>query len=204
MASPINSLEWWNKFFEKQWEDNRGREQTRHFMSELVRYLPSREHRWLSSQTRTVLDWGCALGEGVDVLQAEFPDCEVTGLDFSPVAVEKARAAFPRHRFLHSEDGTIAAEYDVIVTSNCLEHYADPFELAARHIRHARSLYVAMVPFEEPEPIDDTHLRVFTLHSFPESIGVFRKLSVTVFRPLPRYWNAPQAIVCYAGAGYPE
>jgi hypothetical protein len=31
MASSINSLEWWDSYFEAQWEQNHGREQTRHF-----------------------------------------------------------------------------------------------------------------------------------------------------------------------------
>jgi trans-aconitate methyltransferase len=204
MASPINSLDWWNSYFETQWEQNQGREQTRHFMSQLVQYLPSREHRWISSRSRTILDWGCALGDGVDVLQAEFPACDISGLDFSRVAVKKAQAAYPQYRFLLAEDGAIPSDYDVIVTSNCLEHYSDPFELAARHVRHARYLYIAMLPFEEPAPIDETHVQVFTLRSFPDNIGTFRKLSITVFRPLPRYWNAPQAVACYASAGYPN
>ena len=203
MASPVNSLEWWNCYFETQWEQNQGREQTRHFMSQLLQYLPSREHRWISSRTRTILDWGCALGDGVDVLQAEFTSCEISGLDFSRVAVEKAKAAYPQCCFLFADDGTIPSEYDVIVTSNCLEHFSDPFGVATRHTEHARYLYIVMVPFEEPEPIDATHVQRFTKHSFPEEIGIFRKLSLTVFRPLPRYWNAPQAIVCYASAAYP-
>ena len=199
----MNSIEWWNYYFETHWETNQGREQTRHFMSQLLRYLQMGEHRWMSSRSRTILDWGCAFGDGVDVLGAEFGSCEVSGLDFSQVAIEKAKAAYPNGHFLFAEDGAIPSDYDVIVTSNCLEHYSDPFELAARHIEHTRYLYIVMVPFEEPEPIHESHVQRFTFHSFPDEIGPFRKLSLTVFRPLPRYWNAPQAIVCYASADYP-
>ena len=42
----------------------------------------------------------------------------------------------------------------------------------------------------------------FTASSFPDQIGQFRKLSLTVFRPLPRFWDAPQSIVCYASPDY--
>jgi Methyltransferase domain len=202
MAAPINSLEWWDSYFEAQWEHNHGREQTRHFMSELLNYLPAREYQWISSAKRTILDWGCALGEGVDVLHFAFPASEVSGLDFSRTAIDKARAAYPRHRFLWAEDGSIRSDYDVIVTSNCLEHFPDPFAVAARHVEHARYLYLVLVPFEEPVPMAPSHVQRFTAGSFPDQIGHFRKLSLTVFRPLPRFWDAPQSIVCYASPDY--
>ena len=203
MASPINSLEWWNDYFQAQWEQNDGRAQTRHFMAQLVEHLPAREHRWISSAKRTILDWGCALGDGVDILQAAFPSCEVSGLDFSPVALQKATASYPNYSFLLAENGAIPFDYDVIVTSNCLEHYSLPFELAGRHVERARYLYIMMVPFDEPHPVHESHVQRFTIDSFPEQIGDFRKLWLTVFRPSPRYWNAPQAIVGYAGPDYP-
>jgi len=202
MAAPINSRGWWNCYFESQWEDNHGREQTRHFISLLVNYLPSKEHQWISRERRSVLDWGCALGDGVDVLRSAFPCCEISGLDFSQVAVEKARAAYPQYQFLLTDDGVIPSNYDVIVTSNCLEHYPQPFELAARHVEHSRYLYLVMVPFEEPEPKHESHVQRFTINSFPDEIGAFKKLSLTVFRPLPQYWNAPQALVCYGSPEY--
>lgn len=202
MTPPINSLAWWNDYFVTQWETNQGRGQTRHFLNKLVEYLPARDHRWIASRPCSILDWGCALGDGVDVLRSEFPDAEVTGLDFSVTAIEKARAYYPQHRFTLAEDGVIESDYDVIVTSNCLEHYAAPFDIAAEHVRHARFLYIAMVPFEEPEPIHESHVQRFTAHSFPDRIGTFDKRSLTIFRPLARYWNGPQAIVCYASPEY--
>jgi hypothetical protein len=202
MAAPINSLEWWDSYFEAQWEHNHGREQTRHFMTELLNYLSAREYNWIASARRTILDWGCALGEGVDVLQSAFPGSEVSGVDFSRAAIDKARASYPRHRFLWAEDGSIGSEYDVIVTSNCLEHFPNPFGVAARHVEHARYLYLVLVPFEEPEPMAPSHVQRFTAGSFPKQIGQFRKPSLTVFRPLPRFWDAPQSIVCYASRDY--
>ena len=204
MPSQMNSIEWWNDYFASQWEANHGRDQTRHFISKLLENLPAREYRWLSSEPRTILDWGCALGDGVDVLCSELPKCEVSGLDFSRTAIEKAEAFYPHHRFILAEDGAVSSDYDVIITSNCLEHYASPFDVAAQHVDRARYLYIAMVPFEEPEPIHESHIQRFTYESFPYQIGRFHCTSLTIFRPLPQYWNAPQAIACYASPEYQQ
>jgi trans-aconitate methyltransferase len=202
MKLEINSLDWWNDYFAVQWEFNHGREQTRHFLSKLVHHLAAQEHRWLSAQPRSILDWGCALGEGVEVLSAEFPGSQVTGLDFSRTAIDKARASHPRHRFILSEGGEISDDYDVIVTSNCLEHYPAPFEIAARHICRTRYLYLVMVPFEETEPLHESHVQRFTYQSFPDQIGNFRRRWITIIPVTPPYWNGAQAIACYASPLY--
>jgi cyclopropane fatty-acyl-phospholipid synthase-like methyltransferase len=44
---------------------------------------------------RTILDFGCGRGAWIPVLQHQFPTAHITGLDVSPVAVERARADFP-------------------------------------------------------------------------------------------------------------
>jgi len=123
-------------------------------------------------------------------------------LDFSRTAIDKARATYPRHRFIWTEDGSIDSDYAVLVTSSCLENFADPFAVAACHVQHARYLYLVLVPFEEPGPMAPSHVQRFTAGSFPDQIGQFRKLSLTVFWPLPRFWDAPQSIVCYGRSDY--
>lgn len=119
----------------------------------------------------------------------------------SQVALEKALHAYPDHEFLWSEAGEITAEYDVILTSNCLEHYSSPFELMASHLGRCRKFHAAMVPFEET-PLHDTHAVRFDLHSFPDELRTFTKLSSTVFRPAPRFWHGRQVLVVYASQLY--
>src|SRR5262245_6264002 len=79
MAAPINSLEWWDSYFEAQWEQNHGREQTRHFMSELLSYLPAREYKWISSASRTILDWGARWARGWTFSDPRFPAARSRG-----------------------------------------------------------------------------------------------------------------------------
>ena len=201
MAASINSLSWWNGYFESQWEANDGRGQTRYFISNLVDLLGSRESAWLAVPGRTILDWGCAMGDGVDVLSGRFPGARVSGLDFSITAIGKAMERYPEFDFQLSEDGCPKSSFDAIVTSNCLEHFSNPFAVAAGHLRFCKSLYIAMAPFRE-DHLHESHVIRFDLDSFPESIDGFRKLSSVILRCSSRYWPGEQIIVTYGSEAY--
>ena len=62
-------------------------------------------------------------------------------------AITRARRTYPQHEFVVGDE--IRCDFDVIVVSNCLEHFADPLRLVETHLASCRALYVALVPFEE-------------------------------------------------------
>src|SRR5437588_11707830 len=126
----INSRAWWEEYFQSKWEINQGSRQTRHFMERLLANLPGRETEYLGSGPVRVLDWGCAFGDGVDLLARTFPRAQVAGLDFAAIAIEEATRRHPGVEFIRSEGGEIPREFDVIVTSNCLEHFEQPLDVA--------------------------------------------------------------------------
>lgn len=201
MSDAINSLSWWNDYFGAQWEANNGPNQTRYFMTKLVDHLASREAAWLAAPGRSILDWGCALGDGVDVLARRFPSARVSGLDFSRTAIAKAAERYPQFQFQLAEDRRPPGAWDAVLTSNCLEHFADPFAVAAGHLEFCRSLYIAMVPFREGV-LHESHVTRFDVDTFPETMGGFRKLGSAILRCPPLYWNGEQIIVTYGSAGY--
>src|SRR3989442_15677643 len=88
---PVNSREWWEDYFLYGWDANNGSSQTRHFMQCLIDNLPGPELLSLRSDSVSVLDWGCAFGEGVKLLKETFPQSEVVGMDFASSAVEEAQ-----------------------------------------------------------------------------------------------------------------
>ena len=70
-------------FFDQQfrigaWERNNGPAQTRYFMSRLVEALPAPTAAYLRDNALSILDWGCAFGDGLDVLKQAFPECSIT------------------------------------------------------------------------------------------------------------------------------
>lgn len=198
---PTNSRAWWDDYFREKWEANRGREQTRHFMQRLLDSLPEPEAQYLSSRPTEVLDWGCALGEGVELLSRRFPAARVAGLDFSATAIDSAKAAYPGREFLLTEGGTIPRPFDVIFTSNCLEHFEQPLRIVGEHLRSCRKLYVVLVPYDE-YPLCEYHRSQFREESFPRRIGSFVRLATRLVDVDPSQWAGKQLLVVYGSDDY--
>lgn len=98
-----------------------------------------------------VLDLGC--GDGAIAAELAGAGARVTGVDVSPVAIERARAAHPQVEFettasdeqLPFED----AAFDAVVCLNVLEHVADTqhFLSEARRVLVPAGLFGLTVPF---------------------------------------------------------
>src|SRR5260370_2511130 len=95
-------------------------------METLRSNLPQREKAYLAGDSLTILDWGCAFGEGVAALARAFPRSRVAGLAFSRTAIGQASVRNTEHEYIWSEDGAIPRNFDVSVTSNCLEDLQTP------------------------------------------------------------------------------
>jgi GT2 family glycosyltransferase/2-polyprenyl-3-methyl-5-hydroxy-6-metoxy-1,4-benzoquinol methylase/glycosyltransferase involved in cell wall biosynthesis len=203
-SSPqINSRDWWNRYFAEHWDARGGSSQTRHFTQRLLDSLPPRELAWLRVKPRTILDWGCAFGEGVKVIADSFPSSSVTGLDFAETAIAQARGRYPEHRFVLSEQGDIRGAFDCIVTSNCLEHFESPLSVAAVHLKSCRYLYIALVPFDE-SPLHESHRSRLREEDFPASLSGFTQLHVGRIDVDRALWNGQQLLVVYASTAYLE
>jgi len=193
----VNDIQWWNEEFASgNWENGiDGKQQTRYFMELLLLHLPPEVYRDLAKADLTILDWGCALGQGVDLLTHAFTSAKITGLDFAETAIIKAKQLFPEYEFRSSPLGEGDC-FDVIITSNVLEHYYDPFALIKEHLRHTQKYYLFMVPFNQVP--HDCHFFGFTNNSFPVMIEDFIKYFVKIIpstgNPL---WNAEQVLVIY-------
>ncbi len=200
--APVNSRQWWDWYFREHWDKNQGRSQTTYFMQQLLMWLPERERQFIAKPGRTILDWGCALGDGVAALGAAFPESRVTGLDFSEQAILTARSRWPGKEFIQTSDGAIPASFDVIVTSNCLEHFAQPLATAAQHLRHVKSLYLVLVPYEEKPPLHDQHVARFARDTFPKQLDGFSLIFCREIPIDPPYWHGSQLLVIYASPEY--
>ncbi len=197
----INSREWWEQYFVESWDANEGGNQTRYFMELVLGGLPASEKQFLQDNQLNILDWGCAFGEGVELLTQSYPDSRVVGLDFASEAIEQARRRHSNCEFTLSADGAITGMHDVIVTSNCLEHFEYPLEIAAAQMRSCRMLYIALVPYNE-HPLHEQHRSQFKEESFPKHLGAFFRIHSRVFDTDPLYWPGRQLLVVYASSAY--
>lgn len=198
---PVNSRDWWDEYFETQWDANKGSQQTRHFMECLIRNLDDQELSYLRSKPLRILDWGCAFGEGVELLGRNFPESKVSGMDYSSSAISEARRRYPDHDFSLATTEQIPAEFDVIVSSNCLEHFDDPLDIVAAHLRSCGKLYIALVPYGE-HPLSEYHRSQFTEESFPQYVSEFERLYAKRINVDPEYWNGEQLLVVYCSRTY--
>ena len=198
---PVNSRTFWEQYFDDQWGVNDGPLQSRHFMLQLLSHLPLPDLQWLFESNLSILDWGCATGEGTGILARLLPNSQVTGLDFAKQAIDQATQRHPQATFLWTPEGEIPYEFDVVLSSNCLEHFEDPLVIATDHVQHSRSLYMILVPYKE-HPLHEQHFAQFRDESFPESIDGFSRVAVIPFPVNNEHWPGWQVLAIYGAKTY--
>lgn len=168
----VNSKAYWDHRFGTDWIGNHGKQQSAFFATLALNAFPS----WLGSdiiqQKLSVCDWGCALGDGTQVFQQAFPDNAWTGIDFSEVAIEGAKQAYPHIDFLATNllDEGPSARYDVLFSSNTLEHFSEPWKILAHLSGYARRHLAILIPYKEYQRYSE-HLYSFDENTIPAKIA---------------------------------
>src|SRR5262249_55321644 len=145
-------------------------------MRRLLTALPVPDAQYLRTTPLAVLDWGCAFGDGTRALMAELPDATITGLDVLPEVVSAAQRRHADGVFIQADQGIVGADFDVIVCCDRLQYFAQPLDLLAQHLRRCRSLYIALVPYNEV-PLEPPSQAQFRDESFPASFGGFVRIA---------------------------
>jgi teichuronic acid biosynthesis glycosyltransferase TuaH len=175
MDVKLNSQSYWDERFSGDWDANSGPEQSRFFARVALGALPS----WFLDQMRrekaSLVDWGCAEGDGTELWSRYLEPSQITGIDFSERAIETAKARYPGVGF-RAEDWISGADFsssvfDVVFTSNTLEHFHDPIAVLDVLGRHARRAVIVVVPFEEGDPRHIEHHFTFTEENTPADFG---------------------------------
>ncbi|MEJ8553407.1 glycosyltransferase [Tepidibacter sp. Z1-5] len=192
----INSKDWWNNYFMNEWEKNGGKEQSSFFMKTIIDNIPHLVKEKIKSNY-SILDLGCALGQGTKILKENFKNNHVIGMDFSKVAIEKAKDLNPELDFYCNNIENLEKSFDIIISSNCLEHFENPLEELNKQLKYAKKLYILMVPYNE-DPLSTYHKSKFLENSFPEYICksklIFKKI---INMKNSSYWPGEQIIAIY-------
>ncbi len=201
----MNTGAYWDGRFATDWDSFEGPRQSRFFARLAIEHLP----RWLLEQIKrdglSMVDWGCAQGDGSDVWASYIDARQITGIDFSAVAIEQARQRYPAIRFC-SEDwlGQPAAApelFDVVFSSNTLEHFHRPYETLRLLSERARKAVVLALPYRETERIDE-HFFSFLPDNLPLVLDNGFRLAwsqVVDCRSLPNaMWGGDQIFLVYA------
>ena len=196
----INSVEYWDSRFNRDWIQNGGHEQTEWFGRLLIENLPSFVADDVETSCAHIADFGCAFGECAALIKNRFPKARVTGLDFSSVAIEHATKTYGECEFVLHDMLKDSYPCDVAVCSNVLEHFKDPAAPFLRLFESASKYVVVMVPFERHDEIAE-HEYVFTVEFFPLQVGHFSMAYSRVITSVdPRNWPGNQLLVVYGRA----
>ena len=182
----FNSKEQWNdRFLSKgPWDKKNGRTQTRVFAEFFNRKVT------IPLKLFSLLDVGCALGDALPVFKNKYPDAQLSGCDFSSVAIERCKEEFGSvASFFASSIEQINGKWDIIYCSNTIEHFENPQEIAGILLKKCTILYI-MVPFEQMNRglfltkgvvNYDGHLCSFFTNSFDELIAKGSALKINYF-----------------------
>jgi SAM-dependent methyltransferase len=177
-----------------------GTVQTRVFCELAVATMPAWLSRQIKDRQLTLCDWGCALGDGTQVLDLAF-GVGVIGVDFSHTAVKRAAQRFPQLRFLAEDWSSTAGSrtYDIVFSSNTLEHFAEPWKLFSHLADHARRHVVLLLPYQEHERIEE-HEYTFdraTIPLSPRAGWVLADARITDLGRSP-VWAGQQVLLVYS------
>ncbi|MBQ7959785.1 MAG: glycosyltransferase [Clostridia bacterium] len=200
----INSGEYWEeRFASGDWDKNEGREQSIFFYEVAVKNFP----HWLGEDAKknclSVCDLGCAEGEGAEVLGKYFENSHITGTDISEAALEIARKRYPKHSFVKDDVNNFKSEYDIIFSSNTLEHFENGGELLKKLMKNSRKYFVVLLPFREFERIDEHFYtfdyKTFSLINEDFSLVFFKEIDCTYMEGTQ--WPGKEILVIYQKKG---
>ncbi|WP_419686476.1 glycosyltransferase [Burkholderia theae] len=198
----INSNPYWDHRFETNWEDAGGREQSRFFARVAIEAMP----QWLVHEVRrsklSVCDWGCAQGDGTAALE-QMLSWDVTGVDFSGPAIERARQQYGNVKFSHENFLELPdrPKFDVLFSSNTLEHFESPWSVFDKIANYASKFVVLLLPYREFErhPEHDVTFDTVNIPLVPHGDWVLAHHAVINTSVMePTYWRGYQVLLIYA------
>ncbi|MFL9910548.1 methyltransferase domain-containing protein [Paraburkholderia sp. RL17-337-BIB-A] len=199
----INSNAYWEARFAGNWQASGGPAQSRFFSNIALRVLPE----WVVGEIRrnrlTIADWGCGEGDGTDVWAAYAPVAQITGVDFSTVAINTAKNRYPEVQFLAENwlaDGADGQQFDVVYSSNVMEHFHDPQKVLGVLCQRAKRAIILVLPYREVSRHSE-HFFTFTPNNIPIAVAdrfrlVFSKV-IDCTKISNSHWPGEQIVLVY-------
>lgn len=119
----------------------------------------------------SLLDIGCALGDGCELLQEKFPEARITGVDISVVGIEKARNKTKKVEYFVCDvlREPLRDTYDYITIVETLEHFDDPFLVIDKLLNSVNNSIIISVPYTP----NDTGHRSWDEHRYAFNENTF-------------------------------
>ena len=139
----------------------------------------------------SLLDIGCAIGDGCELLQEKFPKAKITGVDISDVGIEKAKQKTKRVDYFVNDilTGPLLDTYDYITIVETLEHFDSPFFVINKLLKHVKKSLIVNVPYYPyftGKIAEVEHRYAFNKNTFTDSEYNFRVVKITDFVKVTR------------------
>jgi glycosyltransferase involved in cell wall biosynthesis len=201
----INSKVYWDSRFIENWESYSGPDQSRFFARLAIQHLPEWFITLIKRESLTLADWGCAQGDGTDEWVAYLDSQQLTGIDFSSVAIQQATQRYPAIRFIAenwlTEDGASHDSHDIVFSSNVIEHFHRPYDVLKALCGKARKAVILALPYREMSRHEE-HFFTFLPNNIPVLLpNNFRLMwsQVVDCSKIPNTrWVGDQIILVYA------
>ncbi|WP_431215976.1 class I SAM-dependent methyltransferase [Puia sp. P3] len=202
-SEKINSIRYWDQRFFADWKEQNGVEQSQFFARLAVDNFPGWFARYIQLNQPSFCDWGCAMGNGTMVLHDLLSLENITGIDFSTVAIKQARSSYPAVSFIAADilqDGNFP-QFDVLFSSNTLEHFENPWRSSEKLSFFAKKFIVLLIPFQEFDRHTE-HFYTFEPANIPSTIRASYYLThfsvVDATEYSPNYWYGHQILLIYS------
>lgn len=174
----INSKLYWDGRFSSDWKKYSGNEQTEFFAKISCGLIPDWLVHTIKTNNYVVCDFGCACGEAVNIL-AQRLGFLIEGADFSAEALKIAKENYPIYNFVQADANNLPEDfrYNVIYSSNVLEHFLNPWDIALKLSYAATDYLVFQIPYRETLNINE-HMYKFDSDQIPLRIGSFELVFV--------------------------
>lgn len=102
----------------------------------------------------SLLDVGCAIGDGCELLYEHFPQAIITGADISDVGIKKAKKKTKGVEYVVLDilEEPIPEKYDWILIVETLEHFDDPFMVVEKCLKSVNKALIISVPYKQKIP----------------------------------------------------
>ena len=96
-----------------------------------------------------MLDVGCAIGDGCELLKENFPKSMIAGIDYSNIGIEKAKLKSNDidYKVVDIEKDDIQKKYDYIIMIETLEHFDNPFLIIQKILKNIKKSIIIMTPY---------------------------------------------------------
>ncbi len=200
-----NDKEYWEKQFSNVIERKMKLAQASFFYKVFKTLLPIELKNEINKSKFSCCDFGCGLGNFTDKLYEIFPSWQIYGVDYSQNAISYAKKHFPNVSFINTELNKLKENFDIIISSNTLEHFSNPDEIIVKLLKHTKKFFILLIPFEERELYKE-HLFSFEREFFKDSIENFELIylkSIDLSYYFNTMWFGKQVLVVYKAKDYP-